>query len=175
MTTSTEKGSMNNSKHIDLQDWFILYIKLYLSGHICELNQLSWYFDMSSGDKSLKYGCFKASFIEIRRVGSNANIFMHKSRPTLTKFLKWFSGLIPLNLGKVGLKSGNFWILLHSDGVGVPWNWNILKIWSISESPLNSGRFSVSSAKIHPTAQISTPKLYCFWPSKTSGARYHSV
>ena len=85
------------------------------------------------------------------------------------------SGSTRLNLGKVGLKSGSLWMLLQSLGVGVPWNWKILKIWSISESPLNIGFFSISSEKIQPTAQMSTPKLYCFWPSSTSGALYHRV
>ena len=28
---------------------------------------------------------------------------------------------------------------------------------------------------MHPTAQISTPRLYCFWPSRTSGALYQRV
>ena len=31
---------------------------------------------------------------------------MARSRPFLSKFLKWVSGLTPLNFGKVGLKSG---------------------------------------------------------------------
>ena len=129
----------------------------------------------SSGEISAKYWCFRASFIEIRRAGSRASIRITKSRPTRSKFLKWFSGFTPLNLGKVGLKSGSLWMFVHSLGVGVPWNWKILKIWSISESPLKRGLFSMSSANMHPTAQISTPRLYCFWPSKTSGARYQSV
>lgn len=145
----------------------ILIIKL--------INHHFLYLEVSSELKSEKQGCFRAYFIEIRRLGSRANIFIHRSSPTFQKFLKWFYGFTPLNLGKVGLKSGNLLTFVHSLVVGVPWNWNILKIWSISESPLKSGLFSVSSAKIQPTAQISTPKLYCFWPNSTSGARYHKV
>ena len=133
------------------------------------------YLFISSAETYAKYGCFKAYFIDILRAGSKANIFMQRSNPCLSKFLKWVSGLTPLNFGKVGLKSGNLWTLLQSLGVGVPWNWNILKIWSIYESPLNIGFFSMSSAKIQPTAQISTPKLYCFWPRSTSGALYQRV
>lgn len=49
-----------------------------------------------------------AYFIEIRRAGSRASILMHKSRPCLSKFLKYVYGFTFLNLGKVGLKSGNF-------------------------------------------------------------------
>jgi len=53
--------------------------------------------------KSAKYGCFRAYFIEIRRAGSNWSIFKHRSRLTLSKFLKKVSGLVLLNLGNVGL------------------------------------------------------------------------
>lgn len=63
----------------------------------------------------------------------------------------------------------------HSLGVGVPWNWKILNIWSISESPLNNALFYTNSAKIQPTAHVSTPKEYCFCPSNTSGALYQRV
>lgn len=124
---------------------------------------------------SLKYGCFKASFIEILLIGSRAINFMNKSNEIGSKFLKYVFGSTDLNLGKVGLKSGSFWIFSHSFGVGVPWNWKILKIWSIYESPVKSGFFSISSAKMQPTAQISTPRLYCFWPRRTSGALYQRV
>jgi hypothetical protein len=34
------------------------------------------------------------------------NIFEHKSREILSKFLKYVSGFTGLNFGKVGLKSG---------------------------------------------------------------------
>lgn len=44
--------------------------------------------------------------------------------------------------------------------VGVPWNWRILKIWSISQSPAKSGFLSISSAKMQPTAHVSTPREY---------------
>jgi hypothetical protein len=62
---------------------------------------------MSYGNISAKYGCFRAYFIEILLAGSRASIFIHKSRPCLSKFLKYVSGLTPLNFGKVGLKSGS--------------------------------------------------------------------
>jgi hypothetical protein len=77
---------------------------------------------------SLKYGCFKASFIEILFIGSNVINFINKSNDTLSKFLKYVFGSTALNFGNVGLKSGNFWMFSHYFGVGVPWNWNILNI-----------------------------------------------
>lgn len=52
---------------------------------------------------------------------------------------------------------------------------NILKISSISESPGKRGFLEHISAKMVPTDHISTPVEYCLPPSKTSGARYHSV
>lgn len=63
----------------------------------------------------------------------------------------------------------------QSSSVGVPQNWKILNIWSISESPTNSGHFSYSSYKIHPIAQVSTPREYCLYPRRISGALYHRV
>lgn len=66
-------------------------------------------------------------------------------------------------------------MLCHSLWEGVPWYWKILKIWSISLSPQNRGFFSTSYAKMQPTAQMSTPRLYCFCPRSTSGARYQRV
>ena len=92
------------------------------------INYQFWNRLMSSARMSEKYGCFKDSFIDILRAGSRANIFMQRSSPVLSKFLKWFSGLTALNLGKVGLKSGSLLMVGHSDWVGVPWNWKILKI-----------------------------------------------
>lgn len=133
------------------------------------------YFFWSPSVISLKYGCFKASFIEILLIGSNATSLMNKSNDTLSKFLKYDFGSTDLNFGNVGLKSGSFWMFYHYFGVGVPWNWKILKIWSIYESPVKSGFFSINSAKMQPTAQISTPRLYCFCPKRTSGALYHKV
>jgi len=100
-----------------------------------------------------------------------------KAALSFTKFLNYCSCEIPLNLGKVFLKSLSskapgqllFW------GVGVPWYWKILNIWSISESPMNKGLFSIISENIQPRLQMSTPKLYYFYPSKISGALYHKV
>lgn len=58
----------------------------------------------------------------------------------------------------------------------MPRIWNILKICSISYPfPKNKGFLIKSSAKIHPTAQISTAKVYLCCPSKISGALYHNV
>jgi hypothetical protein len=39
----------------------------------------------------------------------------------------------------VSLNSGSLVIPGHIFSVGVPYIWNILNIWSISESPLNNG------------------------------------
>jgi len=54
------------------------------------------------------------------------------------------------------LKSGKLLTPYQVEFVGVPWKLKILKIWSISESPINNGFFSTISAKMHPTDQIST-------------------
>ena len=77
-----------------------------LKDHNMHINYQSLNLFMSSSFRSLKKGCFRASFIEILRVGSRFSIFSTRSSPYLSKFLKWVSGLTPLNLGKVGLKSG---------------------------------------------------------------------
>lgn len=50
-----------------------------------------------------------------------------------------------------------------------------MKIWSISESPINKGFFSTISAKMQPKDQMSTPKEYYFYPIKISGALYQRV
>ena len=94
---------------------------------------------------------------------------MHLRIHTLEFWESWFE------IREIVWITSNLRILVHWEGEGVPWNWNILKIWSISLSPQKSGFFYVSSANIQPTAQISTPRLYCFWPSKTSGALYQRV
>jgi len=52
---------------------------------------------------------------------------------------------------------------------------NIRKSWSISESPRKIGRREAISAKMQPIDQISTGVEYLGEPSRTSGARYHSV
>ncbi len=93
---------------------------------------------------SLKYGCLRAYFIEILLIGSKAISFKNKSIEFLSKFLKYVKGSTALNLGNVGLKSGNFCTFSHYLGVGVPWNWNILNIWSISESPVKRGFFYIN-------------------------------
>ncbi len=55
-------------------------------------------------------------------------------------------------------------------------NRKILKIWSISESPLKSGiPFKTISAMMHPTDHISRAVEYWRAPKRTSGARYQSV
>lgn len=51
----------------------------------------------------------------------------------------------------------------------------ILKSWSISESPWNSGFLVASSAKMVPVLQTSTGVEYRAEPRRTSGARYHRV
>lgn len=106
----------------------------------------------------------------------------HKVQTILVKVLKISLRIHPFELGEWSLEvrqvvwiTFNLRILDHWAGVGVPWNWNILKIWSISLSPQKRGFFSVNSEKMQPTAQMSTPKLYCFWPSNTSGALYQRV
>ena len=59
---------------------------------------------------------------------------------------------------------------------GVGTNRKILKIWSISESPLKSGiPFIAISATMHPTDHISRAVEYWRAPKRTSGARYQSV
>ena len=51
-----------------------------------------------------------------------------------------------------------------------------MNICSIYEpEPGNKGFLSINSAKMHPTAQISTEKLYLAVPNKIYGALYHTV
>lgn len=82
---------------------------------------------------------------------------------------------IPFHLGKVALKSGNFKASPQLFSLGVPNTLKILNIWSISLSPMNKGFFYAISAKMHPVDHKSTPREYCFWPSKISGHLYQSV
>ena len=46
---------------------------------------------------------------------------------------------------------------------------------SISESPGQSGRRLIISAKMVPMPHMSTGHAYCRWPRRISGARYHRV
>lgn len=77
---------------LGIMKWFYLNYFIFKYIEINSINYqiqfLGWYFWISSGSKSAKYGCFKAYFIEILLDGSRASIFMHKSNPTLSKFLK---------------------------------------------------------------------------------------
>ena len=75
----------------------------------------------------------------------------YTSRDTLS-----LSGLY-FHFGKVDLKFGRSRPSGQWEAVGVPMTWNILKIWSISESPLKSGRLLTSSAKMQPIDHMSTP------------------
>lgn len=52
---------------------------------------------------------------------------------------------------------------------------NILKSSSISESPGKRGLFVVISARMVPTAHISTGSAYVLQPRRISGGRYHRV
>lgn len=61
----------------------------------------------------------------------------------------------------------------QSASVGVPNAWKIFFNWSISESPATYGVRSMSSAKIQPTAHISTAYVYSWAPNNNSGDRYH--
>lgn len=79
--------SIGHSEHL------ICIQLLLLSNHACilwqmidiliikRINHHFLYLEMSSQLKSEKYGCFRAYFIEIRRLGSSANIFIHRSSP----------------------------------------------------------------------------------------------
>ena len=85
---------------------------------------------MSLSVISLKYGCFKAYFIEIRRIGSKAINFINRSKETLSKFLKWTEGSTPLNFGNVGLKSGSFSIFKNkiTDILPLFWGWSSMEL-----------------------------------------------
>ena len=63
----------------------------------------------------------------------------------------------------------------HTVSVGTPSVANIFPSWSISVLPVNSGSEANSSAMIHPSDQTSIAGPYFGAPSKSSGARYHSV
>lgn len=59
---------------------------------------------------------------------------------------------------------------------GVPRYLKIMNICYISEpDPGNKGFLSISSANIHPIAQMSTEKLYFCCPSNIYGALYQTV
>lgn len=125
--------------------------------------------------RSSKYGCCIAILHEILLLGSRATMLANKSKPNSSMFWVCCASGTPFHLGKVDLKSGNFYAAGHRASLGVPWTWKILKIWSISESPVKSAFLCAISAIMQPTDQMSTGVEYCFCPSKISGALYHSV
>ena len=55
------------------------------------------------------------------------------------------------------MKSGREEIPGQLSSEGVPSAWKIFDSWSRSESPARKGTRSRSSARMHPTAQMSTP------------------
>lgn len=61
----------------------------------------------------------------------------------------------------------------HSASVGVPSAEKIMFSCSMSLSAAMNGTRSMSSAKMQPAAQTSTPVLYDRAPSSSSGHRYH--
>lgn len=86
-----------------------------------------------------------------------------------------FSNKYPLNLGNDFLKSGRVYSSYANSPYGVPNILKILKIWSISESPVIKGHILNSSAIISPTGQVSIPKQYSSKPNRISGAQYQRV
>ena len=58
---------------------------------------------------------------------------------------------------------------------GVPRSLYIMSSVCCSCFPGNKGSCFSSSARMHPTAQLSTAAVYRAHPNNSSGARYHSV
>ena len=63
----------------------------------------------------------------------------------------------------------------HDRSEGVPISLKIFWSWSSLVVPGKSGRPVYISAIMHPADQMSMLVLYVLLPSRTSGARYHSV
>jgi hypothetical protein len=66
-------------------------------------------------------------------------------------------------------------IYFMSSELGVPSTEMILWTWSRKSSPGKSGCRPNSSARMHPTDQISTALVYSLALRMTSGARYQRV
>jgi hypothetical protein len=75
-----------------------------------------------------KYGWRRAILAEILLFGSNAVIPFSRSTSSSLRLGVWFCMGIPLNLGKVGLKSYNFKASGQLFSWGVPKTLKILKI-----------------------------------------------
>ena len=102
--------------------------------------------------------------ILVRRSSSISLIFGHASRIPL-----------PGNFGHVSFQFQYFFNCGISCSVGVPSILKILKIWSISQSPVKSGLPVSISANTHPTAHISIAPLYLSVPSSISIALYYRL
>jgi hypothetical protein len=146
---------------------------------------------------SARNGCSRASAQEMRRRGSMASSCSSKSTPvsdspghhldsssaghTGKSVFQSCKAVTPGHTSSLGVPS----MLQHSHNTGYVMDRrvsefthlyrNILKSSSISESPGNRGRLVTISAKMVPTAQMSTGKAYVLQPNKISGARYHKV
>lgn len=76
----------------------------------------------------LKYGCCKASIALILLVLSNFKNYNNKLIASGSIPLSTSYGFLPLNFGKDFLKLGILTNSGHSDSLGVPKNYKILKI-----------------------------------------------
>ena len=112
-------------------------------------------FDLSSVSK---YGCRRAIFADILLLGSRAVMPFSRSTSSSFRVGVWSCIGIPLNRGNEVLKSGNFRASGQLFSCGDPNILNILKIWSISLSPVKSGLFWAISANMQPVDHRSTPR-----------------
>jgi hypothetical protein len=84
------------------------------------------------------------------------SIFFSRSAPSLEILVQRVSMVFCVHLGKEVLKSFNPTTSGQVAGEGVPRILNILKIWSIYESPQNRHFLCAISKKMHPTDHTST-------------------
>ena len=117
----------------------------------------------------------RAILAEILLLGSKATIPWRRSSYSSSRFEVCSERGTPFHLGKVALKSESLRASGQLFSLGVPRTLKILKIWSISESPMKRGFLWTISAKMHPVDHKSTPREYLFWPSRISGHLYQRV
>ena len=60
-------------------------------------------------------------------------------------------------------------------GCGFPTHWQMSSSWCCESEPGQRGLRPRSSARMHPTAHMSTALVYSTQPVMISGARYHRV
>ena len=125
--------------------------------------------------KVSKYGWNSAILALILLLGSSATSPSRRSISNSFSFGVCYNIGVILNLGNADFISDNFKASGQLFSLGVPRTLKILKIWSISLSPVNNGFNWAISAKMQPVLQISTPREYYFLQRRISGHLYQRV